>query len=449
MRADSWFTLEVIAEASHIIVKINGRTTADYSSANARFSFLSGPIAVQQFDRRTKVEFRNIEIKELNGKAASGSPSGPGSPPTGTLPPVATADAPRADGFISLFNGKDLSGWRLLGNPKHTWKVIQGGILEGSGSGPPPGPSHVVTERADFSNFHLRVETRIAEGQSSAIGFRITEGEGASGMYLAHIAGTDQGEIATGSLRCSMFGQIMLAKADPVVPIKPGEWFTEEVIADGEILTVIVNGSEVAKFKILQRKLMSGAIGLLCRGHSGVAFRKIEIKKLNGPGLDGSPAGGVESEKAPDRVDWSHMAFITGGADWQLDGNELVHTTLEGTGSLLFGDPTWTDYTFSADVKIVQSTGEVGLIFRDGGEPTLGKYYYNGGLPGVYNGAIGFSSKGNLPARRNGNTNLARGKWHKMRINVQGNRLTAYLDARVVMVTTNSAKTRGSVGFCL
>ena len=62
---------------------------------------------------------------------------------------------------MPLFNGKALSGWRLLGNPKQTWKVLQGGVLEGTG---PPTASFLTTDFADFANFHLRVETKISEG---------------------------------------------------------------------------------------------------------------------------------------------------------------------------------------------------------------------------------------------------------------------------------------------
>ena len=214
------------------------------------------------------------------------------------------------------------------------------------------------------------------------------------------------------------------------------------------MITVIVQGVEVAKFRTLRRKLMSGAIGIQCRPNSRVVFRKIEIKKLNGPGVGGSSAGGAESEKAPMPIEWGRLARIRVRADdWRVDGDELVCATPESAGTVSFGDPTWTNYTFSAEVNIVQSTGNVGLIFREGGEQPAGRYSYLGGLPGVYNGAIAFTSKGNIPARRNGNTNLARGRWHKMRINVQGNRLTAYLDDSVVMATTDTAKTRGSVGF--
>jgi hypothetical protein len=193
------------------------------------------------------------------------------------------SDSVGASQFVPLFNGKDLSGWRLLGNPKHTWKVLQWGILEGSG---PPTASTLTTDFADFGNFHLRVETKIADGPNSGIAFRITESNGGSASYMAHIAGTDQDKRSTGCLSFSMIGTrpIILAEADPVVRLEPGEWFTEEVIADGNVISVIVKGVEVVKHKILQRKLISGAIGLQCRGNSRVVFRKIEIKKLIGAG---------------------------------------------------------------------------------------------------------------------------------------------------------------------
>jgi hypothetical protein len=246
--------------------------------------------------------FKNVEIKSsVNGRKEAVGPIGPhsvsreaGSPSVdkSQRPP---SDNVGASAFVPLFNGKDLWGWRLLGNTKHTWRVLHSGVLEGSG---PPTASFLTTDFADFSDFHLRVETKLSEGSNSQIGFRITESNGEAAKYSAYIAGTNPDENNTGCLRFSMPGIGMtLAKADPVVPIELGEWFTEEVIADREVITVIVKGIEVAKFKILHHKLVSGAIDLTCRGNSRVVFRKIEIKKLNGAGLGALPVSGVESDK--------------------------------------------------------------------------------------------------------------------------------------------------------
>ena len=57
-----WFTEEVVAEGNHIVVKVNGETTADYYDQRR---FTSGHFALQQYDPETVAEFRKIEIKEL------------------------------------------------------------------------------------------------------------------------------------------------------------------------------------------------------------------------------------------------------------------------------------------------------------------------------------------------------------------------------------------------
>ena len=60
-----WITLEVIVQGNRIEIKINGATTADYTDQERQYS--TGHIVLQQHGRPTVVEFRKIEIKELDG----------------------------------------------------------------------------------------------------------------------------------------------------------------------------------------------------------------------------------------------------------------------------------------------------------------------------------------------------------------------------------------------
>src|SRR5262249_25143605 len=60
---DTWFTLEVIAHGNRLIIEVDGKTTADFTDPQSRFS--RGHIALQQHNPRTVAEFRKIEIKEL------------------------------------------------------------------------------------------------------------------------------------------------------------------------------------------------------------------------------------------------------------------------------------------------------------------------------------------------------------------------------------------------
>jgi len=60
---NQWFTMDVIAEGNHIVIQVNGKTTADYTDEKRRYT--SGRIALQQARPQTVVEFRKVEIKEL------------------------------------------------------------------------------------------------------------------------------------------------------------------------------------------------------------------------------------------------------------------------------------------------------------------------------------------------------------------------------------------------
>jgi FKBP-type peptidyl-prolyl cis-trans isomerase len=60
--------MEVIAEGNHILIKVNGKTIADYT--DERRGHTSGHLVLKQDFPKTVVEFRKIEIKELDkGKA--------------------------------------------------------------------------------------------------------------------------------------------------------------------------------------------------------------------------------------------------------------------------------------------------------------------------------------------------------------------------------------------
>jgi hypothetical protein len=59
-----WFTLEVIAEGNAFALLVNGKSSGYHVDPKRRFS--SGHIALQQYSPETAIEFRKIEIKELN-----------------------------------------------------------------------------------------------------------------------------------------------------------------------------------------------------------------------------------------------------------------------------------------------------------------------------------------------------------------------------------------------
>ena len=60
------------------------------------------------------------------------------------------------DGFVSLFDGKSLNGWTLIGG-KGPGYVVQDGILVC----PADGGGNLLTEK-EFSNFVLRFEYKLS-----------------------------------------------------------------------------------------------------------------------------------------------------------------------------------------------------------------------------------------------------------------------------------------------
>jgi hypothetical protein len=81
---DYWFALEVLAEGNHLKVKVNGTTTAEHYGTT--WSYSKGHVALQQLDPDTRVEFRTIEIEELNGRNRSGISDLASQRQTGSVP---------------------------------------------------------------------------------------------------------------------------------------------------------------------------------------------------------------------------------------------------------------------------------------------------------------------------------------------------------------------------
>src|SRR6266436_5268755 len=69
--------------------------------------------------------------------------------------------AAAADGFVSLFNGRDLSGWKIPVGDNGHWKVV-GGVIDIDARSEASGDKSLWSEK-EFGDFVLRVEWRIKE----------------------------------------------------------------------------------------------------------------------------------------------------------------------------------------------------------------------------------------------------------------------------------------------
>ncbi len=194
--------------------------------------------------------------------------------------PAVRADDEKKDanGWVQLFNGKDLTGWKTHPDNPGEWRV-EDGILHSGGKK----VSHLFTERGDYGNFHFRIEAKINDKGNSGQYFRTDFVPNYPIYYEAQINSTFPGDKRrTGSLY--KFVDI----TEMLVP--PDTWFTQEVIADDNHIEIILNGKKVVDYVDEKRTRMKGYLalqhhgpakledGTLVEGH--LQLKKAEVKEL-------------------------------------------------------------------------------------------------------------------------------------------------------------------------
>jgi hypothetical protein len=217
---------------------------------------------------------------------------------------------------VQLFNGQDLKGWKYHPDQPGDWKV-ENQHLVGSGR-----RSHLFSERGDYENFYLRFEAKVNAAGDGGVFFRApfqirpqNEGAGIHG-YEAQI------HAEPGEPGVPKTGTLMLA-GPPLgglgIDVAPDTWFTGEILAVGNRITIKVNGITTAEFENANGSYAKGHIALqIWEPNTVVEFRRIEIKEL--------PAAPINWLDLGPLVDPEADALA---GKWKLDGETLV---CEGAG---------------------------------------------------------------------------------------------------------------------
>jgi type 1 glutamine amidotransferase len=181
--------------------------------------------------------------------------------------------------WVQLFNGKDLTGWKTHPDDKATWEV-KDGILIGTG---PAG--HLFSERGDYENFRYRVEANINDHGNSGQYFRAQYMKSFPQGYEAQINATHSDPIRTGSLYPA-FNRSLPAEEKKKILVyeqlhKPDEWFTQEVIAEGNHIIIKVNDKTTVDFVDQNNTYMKGHFAIQQHDPKTVVrVRKIEVMEL-------------------------------------------------------------------------------------------------------------------------------------------------------------------------
>lgn len=148
---------------------------------------------------------------------------------------------------IKLFNGKDLSGWRMdRSNAATVWKVENGALVS-----PGNGPELINDQK--FEDFKLHVEFNCGENSNSGVYLR--------GRYEVQIE-TDSIEEPPSHHMGAVYG--FLAPS-PELPRKPGVWQTYNITLVGRMVTVRQNGQT-----IIDNKEIPGVTGGALDSHEGL-----------------------------------------------------------------------------------------------------------------------------------------------------------------------------------
>jgi hypothetical protein len=191
------------------------------------------------------------------------------------------------EGFTSLFNGTDLTGWKATGKMEQ-WAAEPGLIVcKGGGGG------WLLTQK-EYGNFEFRCEFKWAkEGGNSGIALRTPENGGPAyvGMEIQLIDDENWAKVHKFELKDTQHtGSIYGVQPPKLQANKPiGEWNSVRIVADGRKVIVVLNEKELVNANLDDYKSSykehpgltreKGHVGF--QSHDGrVEFRSVYLKEL-------------------------------------------------------------------------------------------------------------------------------------------------------------------------
>jgi hypothetical protein len=174
------------------------------------------------------------------------------------------------DGWITLFDGKNLDQWQ--GDGTATFKIEDGSVIATDKKDPKAVAAYLVSKQS-FKDFEIRAEFWVSDDANSGIFVRNTDPKNISSKTGYEVNIFDQRPDPT-------FGTgAIVPFAKSAVPIKAGgKWNTYEIVAKGPKFTVTLNGVKtVDGAENTDHK--EGPIALQF-GVGTVKYRKVLIKPL-------------------------------------------------------------------------------------------------------------------------------------------------------------------------
>jgi len=200
---------------------------------------------------------------------------------------AANVSAADQDGWVSLFDGKTLTGWKQR-NGTATYRVEKGTIVGRTKEG---SPNSFLCTTKSYGDFELTFEVKVDDALNSGVQIRSASKKDVNN-YRVH---GPQVEIATNGTAGFIYGEALgtgwlsdKAKVEKgTKAFKNGEWNKYRVLARGNRIQTWINGTPVADTIDKKSKMKSGFIGLQVHGiRKGtgpyeVRWRNIRLRELS------------------------------------------------------------------------------------------------------------------------------------------------------------------------
>jgi hypothetical protein len=355
-------------------------------------------------------------------------------------------------GFVSLFNGEDLTGWKaLVGNPvtrakmsaadlakaqteanektKGDW-VVKDGLLVFTGHG-----DNLVTDKK-YADFEMYVDWKITAQGDAGIYLR-----GTPQVQIWDTSRRDVGaEVGSGGLYNN---QKNASKPLVLADNKIGEWNRFHIIMKGEKVTVYLNGVLVTDNVVLenfwdrnQPIFPKEQIELQAHG-TYVAYRNIYLREIS----TNEPYGLTAEEKKQGFIslfDGSNLDQWTGNKEGYKIDNGSVMVDPDAAGGNLYTNEEFADFIYRFEFQLTPGANN-GIGIRaplegdaayqgmeiqvlDSESPKykdLKPYQYHGSVYGVIAAKRGFL--------------LPTGEWNKEEIWIKGSKIKVTLNGTVIL----------------
>jgi hypothetical protein len=365
-------------------------------------------------------------------------------------------------GFTSLFDGKTLNGWKLVGKHGEGYGVKDGVIYVGKDGG-----GNLFTEK-EYADFVFRLEFKLDPGSNNGIGIRAPL-EGDAAYVGIELQVLDDHLDKYGKLRPEQYHgsvyDVIAAKRGALK--KPGEWNEQEITAQGRRIKVVLNGqtildadlNSVTNVEKLQKHpgllRESGHIGFL--GHNDyVEFRNIRIKELPAPApRDNTPPPGFKAlfngrdldgwkglmaapndnplkraALSPDQREQKQKeADENMRAHWKVEEGQLV---FDGKGRSLCTQQDYANFELYADWKLPPQ-GDSGIHLR--GSPQV-QIWDPHTLPTKHGSEVGsgaFYNNQKNPSKPLKVADKPIGEWNRFRILMLGEKAHIFLNGELVV----------------